>query len=1060
MDDHILELKKAAKELSESRLIKGYLISDNMIYREESMEYRMDVPIKKLNLSVRSNNALYRAGLNMLSNVLLLSVEELAKVKNLGAKSVEEILLVAKNYLRGTGEIRDTDTEDSERVLPPVYIKSEREPEPISVQSKLIEGYCISDHIIYTSDFQMYMKDVGIDEIGYSGRLRNLLCRQSMFRLTDILSLSPTEAMQAKDLGRGMMGELTEKTEAYLSSHMKSVHDDGKVIVDEMIEDTPYEEMTLDLLPLSVRASNALAKRGYHYIDEIADFTYYDFLSIQNLGAKTAKEIYEKTQLFLRANSVKKQRNAAVIHTVADADVQTADAVAILKKFRQECEERESQALLKTSDHLLEKVRLNDPLSITTIREAADVYRLASVINAVDKSILSLLKEHEIEGVSFTEIKSALPSSMQTELLSERLDTLIEKKTVKYAERYFVNYPSFVEIISEDPDDRSAQVIVMRTQGMTLEEIAQVQGGLTRERVRQIEAKYMRKLFTRYGHLDEDKYGYLYSTYELTNELMENYLGFSKATVYFLEYKYKGVGKKRPIDEKVPDDPKIPTLLKKQIEKYILSNKIQIGNDYVEAKLHLVEDALFPILCKETITFDDYIERLNDYVAAHHKPELIVSGNNLRTRSNKCAQSKLILWTLNQKMRYYDTEEIDKAEFLHKLNLNQYHDIEISAKKLLDENLDLMEEYDIRNEYELHNLLKKILEPSDCPGLVLGRSPIMQFGNADRGKQVVDLLAQLTPISQYDFADAYSELYGVPSATVMANYIPYVKQYINRDKILEMDVPSLSVEEVNRLKEILINDFYPIDRMRDIIHREFPDMSPDKINHYTLRQLGFTVYSGYVIRSSYRNAQEYFTALLTADDIIDTNPFPSEIFYIQSYYAVLTTLTDNYELIEFMPKKYIKMSRLTELFGTTKDDLIHFCEHVREFTAKQYFTVRSLRQEGFDDKLFELGFDDWFYSSVLASDKEHFAHRKYGGNMIFKVGTQSFLFSDFVEWLVYREESMSIDVYELVETLSGTYGIRFDRYDIKWKILPGTSMYYNEITEKLYADYEIYFDEI
>ena len=32
----------------------------------------------------------------------------------------------------------------------------------------------------------------------------------------------------------------------------------------------------------------------------------------------------------------------------------------------------------------------------------------------------------------------------------------------------------------------------------------------------------------------------------------------------------------------------------------------------------------------------------------------------------------------------------------------------ISAKKIYDENIDLMAEYDIRNEYELHNLLKKI----------------------------------------------------------------------------------------------------------------------------------------------------------------------------------------------------------------------------------------------------------------------------------------------------------------------------------------------------------------
>ena len=55
---------------------------------------------------------------------------------------------------------------------------------------------------------------------------------------------------------------------------------------------------------------------------------------------------------------------------------------------------------------------------------------------------------------------------------------------------------------------------------------------------------------------------------------------------------------------------------------------------------------------------------------------------------------------------------------------------------------------------------------------------------------------------------------------------------------------------------------------------------------------------------------------------------------------------------------------------------------------------------------------------------------------------------------------MSMDVYELTDLLYDTYGVRFDRYDIKSKILPGTQMYYSDITEKLYADYEIYFDEI
>lgn len=948
MDNNTLETLNTTQETVKSKLIEGWWISGGLIYNKDFSDYREDIAVANLSLSVRSSNRIRRAGIHMLSDLLRKTIEDLAAIKNMGDKSVNEILATVSSYLQGE----------------------------LMIDTPL-----------------------------------------------------PTKE-----------GDIQTKSET--------------------VESMRLEELPLSLLSLSTRSTRALARSGYRYIHELADFALDDFKQIKNLGAKSAEEIYEAVQRFYKEYDEKSNiKDTPVLEQANEPTVSWEYIIPMIEAIRQECEQCGSEILLTECDHLLARAKKQDPMLIRFIHDSSDFFRIASVTVAIDKCITDGLSRHEIEGLSFVEIKEMFPESMDLELFRERLTKLTENKAIKYTDRYFMYYPSFADILTESSDNRSAQIVIMRIQGMTLEEIAGELGGLTRERVRQIEAKYLIKLYVRYGHMDEDKYKHLYLTYNLPKELMERYLGFSKATVYFLEYKYKGTKKKKPIED-VFADPEIPVSIKKSIEKYIYSKKIRIGNDFVDAKVYLIEEALFPIFCKETIAYSEFVERYNEFVLDNEKPDLIITEESKKTRMNKYAASDKILWTLNQRMRYYDTKVIDKVEFLHKLNLNQYHDIEISAKKLLDENLDLMEEYDIRNEYELHNLLKKILEPSDCPGLVLGRSPIMQFSNADRGKQVVDLLAQMTPISQYDFADAYSELYGVPSATVMANYIPYVKQYINRDKILEMDVPALSDEEVNRLKGILTDDFYPIDRMRDIIHREFPYMSQDKINHYTLRQLGFTVYSGYVIRSSYRNAQEYFTALLTSDDIIDTNPFPSEIFYIQSYYTVLTTLTDNYELIEFMPKKYIRLSRLTELFGTTKDDLIRFCEHVREFTDKQYFTVRLLRREGFDDKLFELGFDDWFYSSVLASDKEHFAHRKYGGNMIFKVGTQSFLFSDFVEWLVYREESMSIDVYELVEMLSGTYGIRFDRYDIKWKILPGTSMYYNEITKKLYADYEIYFDEI
>ena len=1053
----------AIEAAKESKLIEGYWISGGLIYNKDFSDYRADIEIDQIRLSVRSKNALYRAELNTLSSVLLLTVEELGTVKNLGAKSVKEILLVVKNYLHGTGEIRDTEKDNKSTELFPKEndTSPKKTPEKITSESKLINGYCISDRLIYTFEYQAFTEDVSIDDIGYSGRLRNLLCRKSLFKLSDILSLSQSEARQVKDLGAGMFDELINKTEAYLSSHLTSAQDNNnKVTSDGTIEDMPFEEMSLDLIPFSVRAVNALTKQGYHYIYEVADFTYYDFLNIKNLGAKTAREIYEKIQAFLKANSVKKQKNLSIIRAATDSDIQISNVIAILKSFQQECKNCDSPTLLKTSDTLLERARSNDPLMITSVRESCDVYRMASVIAAIDKNIISKLKHQMIDGMSFDEIKATLPESLTSEMLGERLNTLTKEKTIRYCDRFYINYPSFTDVLVENADDRAAKIISMRMQQNTLEEIAQVMGGLTRERVRQIESKYMRNLFSRYGQMDEDKYKYIFTTYSLNNELMTKYLGFSAETIYFLEYKYKGTNKKLPIDEATLDDPKLPASIKKRIEKYILSQKIRIGNEYVGARRHLVEEALFPILCKDTISAYDFIDQYNFFVTENQKPELLITDDLYRSRINKYANSTKILWTLNQKMRYYDTEAINKSEFLDKLNLDQYHDIEISSKKIFDENSELMAEYDIRNEYELHNLLKKTITPSDCPELVLGRTPFLQFGNADRKRQVVELLSQLTPIPQIDFANAYSELYGVTPTTALSNHLILVKQYLNKDKVLEMDVPSLSEEQLERLKALLPNDVYSMERLLSIFRREYPTEPVEKINHYTLHQLGFHVFSGYVMRLTYRNAQEYFRAILLKGDITDANLFPQEYSYIQTYSSTLSSLLENRDLIEFLPKKYIKISRLTELFGTTKEDIKQFCRHVNEYTDKPFFTVQSLKKDGFDDPLFELGFDDCFYSSLLFYDREYFAHKKMGGTTLFRVGTQQFAFSDFIEWLLYREESMSMDVYELIDLLYDTYGIRFERYEIKSKILPGTQMYYSDITEKLYADYEIYFDEI
>ena len=58
----------------------------------------MELPIEEMDLSVRSYNCLKRAGLNTIQDLLKKSKSDMFKVRNLGAKSVEEVINKLESY--------------------------------------------------------------------------------------------------------------------------------------------------------------------------------------------------------------------------------------------------------------------------------------------------------------------------------------------------------------------------------------------------------------------------------------------------------------------------------------------------------------------------------------------------------------------------------------------------------------------------------------------------------------------------------------------------------------------------------------------------------------------------------------------------------------------------------------------------------------------------------------------------------------------------------------------------------------------------------------------------
>ena len=199
--------------------------------------------------------------------------------------------------------------------------------------------------------------------------------------------------------------------------------------------------------------------------------------------------------------------------------------------------------------------------------------------------------------------------------------------------------------------------------------------------------------------------------------------------------------------------------------------------------------------------------------------------------------------------------------------------------------------------------------------------------------------------------------------------------------------------------------------------------------------------------------------MLTKDDITYIDNFPTEIKGIISYTSQLYKLKADYEIIEFSPNKYINFRKLQQ-FGITKKMLRNYCDNVLNFVGgSKYFTLCSLRKEGFSHELDQLGFDEWFYTSILVEEKNNFSYQRIGGNKVMLSGNYNVLFEDFLEYIVYSQDSLFIDIYELSHRLQSYYNVDVNTWKLI-EIIKNSSMFYDVVSEKVYADYDIYFEEV
>lgn len=370
----------------------------------------------------------------------------------------------------------------------------------------------------------------------------------------------------------------------------------------------------------------------------------------------------------------------------------------------------------------------------------------------------------------------------------------------------------------------------------------------------------------------------------------------------------------------------------------------------------------------------------------------------------------------------------------------------------MDDYPEIMQKYDIRDQYELHNLLRKIIPENSYHQFRCGRTPMISFGEFDRSAAMLELILNNAPIEYDAFLEIVRKEYGFESGAIPWNsFSEYYHQGVYR-----VDYKAMSSENKALLKEKLTEDFYYIDEIKKIYEKCNPDADITEINPYNLKLMGFVVLSRYAVQN-YSSLDAYFTDILTKDDIVDLTPYRRRFTYVQAFSSNLHLLKKRQIVFEFDPNQIINIRKL-EAAGITKEDINAFCDRVYGFVEENtFFSIQSLWNKGFEDELYDLGFSDWFYANILASD-ERFSSGQVFTNVILYRGKNDVTIKNFEMWLV--RSFGSIDVYDLMTELTDNYGCRIDeKSDVTYRLY-GTEIYYDNILDRFYSSAEAYYREL
>ena len=1049
-----------------------------------------DVLVSELDLSARAYNALRLNGIKYLSEFVAMDMEDLKKLNLVSTSIAEELFLSAREQLyilRKSGVEGGTDAATEEQSVALESIEEGDKPDAAQDFAENNDPVCGAQCVVLneceekgqdtlsleTAEKTELDDDRPIEVLGLSVRAYNCLKRAKIETIRQLSVMTLGELSKVKNMGRKTVEEIAGKTISLVSEEVSANDgsDENRPSMDTADTRQAPEELSSNIIN---RLLTAELQTGLTLID----FANEALELMPNLRKRTKQEIVEtvkETQKATLKNTGRLPEKAAIPETVYRSDDRPIEQLNFSVRSYN-CLKRAKivtvQQLLDTTPEDLLKIRNLGRKSLDEITLFLHNYIPPKALvkktdYTAEELIPHVLNAFKVpfKGLSYEEIKEDLPEEACDSTIKQAIGKLLKEKSIEYVDyRCYKTYPSFYEYFDrflETLSEREREIMTRRYAGDTLEAIAQDQG-ITRERIRQVEAKLNRRIRKEYvkesGYsvFDEDYYETLYTKCALPNAFWYEELGLPQASVRYLNNSF-AAGTAKP--EEVLTDEEIPISLRYRLRNFLDRDKIRIDGTLFPPKRAELEDYALRKFAQDELVFERFVELYNGMLEANgvlFDEKIYYTESNLRTRTNKFADSLYCLWKQGERLRYYDIQSRDYTELLETLSLESYRNTELSTRKFMDAYPDVMAKYDIRDPHELHNLLKKISKQYGLESIRFSRQPNLQFGEFDRNRAIAEALIMLSPVTQADLADYLYQEYGYERATLVANYLTPFREFYHNG-VYSVDFKHIPDERAKLLQSRLKEDFYFVDEIKHIYLDLFSDACEEEINPYSLKALGFQVNTNYCFRN-YTSAAAYFTYLLTKDDLYDVREILHRYGSLQMFNQTYNELLKAHRIYRYEPYKIITMTRLARL-NVTMDQIDDYCSAVRENVEDDsYFTIVSLRHSGFTHALDGLGFDDYFYASLLGTDSRFSSQRVFGEVVLYNGQVFGhFSVADFLRYQLRKYDAVELD--EFVQDMEEEFGVKIPARHEVTNALIGTGMYYDTIMDKIYRDKSLYYED-